>query len=279
MIEEMVDATAKAPDSIEPIEQWRVWTLDRGGDGWIRLCSVNGTVWPPGEPLVASCEKVTNRWIVVPSHRAPQGLLTLEAAQEWWDVTQEAISNYYAAQRGMFSISGKTFFPPPPPYADTFHGLSRPTAELPPGLAYVTEPVRHEAPNEDCSCGIYAGETLAQCPGPPSGIYGTVKMWGKIVPGQVGARAQYAYPSKLYAPDAQTAKALEVYGVPVEVTGKEMDDPFLSDLTAALTAPIGYPTSYRRPDWLRRLMLGALVLNLGAFVLNIGSAMHHWGWF
>lgn len=45
-----------------------------------------------------------------------------------------------------------------------------------------------------CTCGIYALDTLEQCPG---AIVGTVSLWGAYVASELGFRAQYAYPLKL----------------------------------------------------------------------------------
>jgi hypothetical protein len=72
------------------------------------------------------------------------------------------------------------------------------------------------APAQDCSCGIYA---LYDPRGLPEGeVYGKVKIWGEVVRGSRGARAQYAYPSELHVPQwLEGRAALGAYGVPVFV--------------------------------------------------------------
>jgi len=70
----------------------------------------------------------------------------------------------------------------------------------------------HTSPDSACKCGLYAVDTLArllevyeswnrafariEMERYPA-VIGTVKMWGKVVPGEHGWRAQYAYPSRL----------------------------------------------------------------------------------
>src|SRR5262245_37475689 len=68
----------------------------------------------------------------------------------------------------------------------------------------------HEVPDKRCSCGTYAAATfnalfdmgytkktgLFAAPDKIT-IAGQVNLWGGIIPGQLGWRAQYAYPKKL----------------------------------------------------------------------------------
>lgn len=55
--------------------------------------------------------------------------------------------------------------------------------------------------------------------GPPTGrVWGTVKIWGRIVEHEVGYRAEYAYPSALCCEHAGLAAIVAtLYGVPCEV--------------------------------------------------------------
>ena len=57
----------------------------------------------------------------------------------------------------------------------------------------------HAAPHEFCSCGIYAAKDLdtLQKVAFPEPIVGEVYLWGKVIPGENGYRAQYAYPKSL----------------------------------------------------------------------------------
>jgi hypothetical protein len=53
----------------------------------------------------------------------------------------------------------------------------------------------HEAPDEHCSCGIYAVKSLnSPLDLRKAHIYGEVYLWGKIIEHRYGYRAQFAYP-------------------------------------------------------------------------------------
>ena len=86
----------------------------------------------------------------------------------------------------------------------------------------------HRTPGEGCTCGIYAARNLRHLRGQlllglTPMVVGEVAMWGKVIPGQHGYRAEFAYPKRLriirrladsQAPDPEP---LTVYGVPVDV--------------------------------------------------------------
>lgn len=86
----------------------------------------------------------------------------------------------------------------------------------------------HEAPGEMCRCGIYAARDLAHLrrqmlTGLGIKVVGEVSLWGKVIPGSKGLRAQYAYPRRLFViqrtADWHQEKAVELlsaYGVSVE---------------------------------------------------------------
>lgn len=63
----------------------------------------------------------------------------------------------------------------------------------------VEVPGQH-TPGEDCSCGIYAAKDvdLALSYFTGSCVIGEVYLWGKIIEGSRGWRAQFAYPKRLY---------------------------------------------------------------------------------
>ena len=101
----------------------------------------------------------------------------------------------------------------------------------------------HGPPSFDCYCGIYAVQTPEQAVPylrlgvayghrPLQRIIGRVSLWGRIVEGEQGWRATNAYPEHLFVPvlgrrsrvigwarpsPADVARALEEYGVPVEL--------------------------------------------------------------
>jgi hypothetical protein len=61
----------------------------------------------------------------------------------------------------------------------------------------------HDAPEANCTCGIYATKTFDHFRGAGYeryGIHGEVNLWGKIVEHELGYRAQFAYPRNLVIP-------------------------------------------------------------------------------
>lgn len=114
-------------------------------------------------------------------------------------------------------------------------------------------PAEHPAPEESCRCGIYASESPATAASFISGpslsgreprdqqpVLGRVSLWGRVVECERGWRAARAYPALLYVPallgGAHTAgppperpllpaevitRALDAYGVPVELIACE----------------------------------------------------------
>lgn len=96
----------------------------------------------------------------------------------------------------------------------------------------------HDVPDPKCSCGTYAAATfnrlfdmgytksegLFSAGSDEVTIAGQIKLWGGIVPGTVGWRAQFAYPHKLLVPYSrwQVAKKLaDIYGVPYKLYNLE----------------------------------------------------------
>jgi hypothetical protein len=92
-------------------------------------------------------------------------------------------------------------------------------------------PKKHEAPEERCDCGIYAGglPLIGNYMTPAATeavthVLGQVMLWGTVVECERGFRASHAYPACLYVPyggDVDGGReslvaALGVYGVPVE---------------------------------------------------------------
>lgn len=81
---------------------------------------------------------------------------------------------------------------------------------------------QHNAPMEDCTCGIYAAKKeQAGLIVPRSHIYGEVYMWGRVLEGPRGYRAEYAYPKQFFIRHKDTKKTVEDmgFGVPVIVVG------------------------------------------------------------
>lgn len=85
----------------------------------------------------------------------------------------------------------------------------------------------HESPGEECRCGIYGAKDLRALRSHPLfgfrfTVAGEVLLWGKVICGELGYRAQYAYPRRLFVVlrsaerRAKAIEALAAYGVPVE---------------------------------------------------------------
>jgi hypothetical protein len=70
--------------------------------------------------------------------------------------------------------------------------------------------------------GIYAAKSrtgaLKSVAGWPSGVYGTVALWGNVIEHSRGYRAQFAYPQHLWCKDQDTARALSrLYGCEADI--------------------------------------------------------------
>lgn len=94
----------------------------------------------------------------------------------------------------------------------------------------------HEVPDVNCSCGAYAAATFNRLfdmgytkseglfASPEPTVAGQVSMWGGIVPGTVGWRAQFAYPKLLLVPYSRWRMAKEIadkYKVPYKLYNLE----------------------------------------------------------
>lgn len=88
----------------------------------------------------------------------------------------------------------------------------------------------HPVPVQSCSCGLYSAKTLEHLQSmnyhrydPDAGsvaVVGSVSLWGKVIEGTQGWRAQFGYPRELFVPFEafRLVKPLtEAYGVPVKL--------------------------------------------------------------
>lgn len=85
-----------------------------------------------------------------------------------------------------------------------------------------------DVPGNHCTCGVYAARDLRHLRGQMLfglglTVVGEVSLWGKVIPGSSGYRAEHAYPRHLFAVrrtadwnKEQLVDSLAVYGVPVE---------------------------------------------------------------
>jgi hypothetical protein len=73
----------------------------------------------------------------------------------------------------------------------------------------------HDAPQENCTCGVYAVKTLHHFRSAGYerfGIHGEVYLWGRVVEHEVGYRAQFAYPKTfVLMPDALPFTLAEIW--------------------------------------------------------------------
>ena len=90
----------------------------------------------------------------------------------------------------------------------------------------------HDAPQADCTCGVYAAKSLEHLRSAGYdryGVHGEVNLWGKVVEHELGWRAQLAYPKNLFlSPDAlpftlveirSRLQALTLYGSDIFILG------------------------------------------------------------
>lgn len=122
-------------------------------------------------------------------------------------------------------------------------------------------PGRHEAPAEDCVCGIYACEeanaALFYAHRSGSAVVGRTKLWGRVVEHEAGWRAARGYPESVYVPREHFADAADDvaahlarrYGVAVHV---------VDELRSVVTGPETEPVTPRDvpmpdlPEWIAR---------------------------
>lgn len=157
-----------APDFIAAEQGWRTWKLTGGG----LLNSVSyATTWEPGTPIAAQCKTSQKKWAwdAVPMAEAIESKALM--AQDW---TEE-----YDADAGRTA--------PRPP-----------RVVLPFTHSYVYRETPHHSPDESCTCGIYAAHSPDQCAGYGKYVLGRVNLWGRVIPGDKGYRAEFAYPSELF---------------------------------------------------------------------------------
>ena len=210
---------------------WRAWSYD--GE---RLCSPSRqSEWAAGQAFSATCPSLTEDHQGFLRRYAGRSELSVDEFPCEWKLTADGEHDLASAYQqtllyNAFAGSGRPH-------------LTAPTAEPPPGYGYSLVPadgcefvrrqVTHVPPMEGCRCGIYAvsspGEVPYPCgfPGQPhrydmSGllhvgfVLGTVKLWGKVIRGSRGARAQHAYPSRLFVPSSMLDDdALCAFGVPL----------------------------------------------------------------
>lgn len=164
------------PDGIEPVVGWRRWGVRNG-----RLVSMHsGHLWEHGEAMQAKCQHVWHKFALT-----RDGYIT-------WKETKKVAEMYK---------------------------VPRPLVRPPKGMGYELIPQSHDAPEAACSCGLYARDTEQATRSDGLGygvVLGKVSLWGKVIPGDRGYRAQFGYPAEIWA-EEPFSMGLDAYGVPVHV--------------------------------------------------------------
>lgn len=180
------------PDSIEPYIGYKALNIDDNG---ILHSPSYRVEWPVGKRLEANCPNPFLCWTPVP-------------------VPVTGIAEPLADGDEFVELLDLAACYPPPPYGE-------PPIDLPHGWAWSSVPFVHVPADEWCSCGVYAVKEKEEAFGylGPRGIIVQVALWGQVTIGSYGARGQYAYPVKIWAPRGHFGIAHEVgerYGVPVQ---------------------------------------------------------------
>jgi hypothetical protein len=186
---------------------------------------------------------------------------------------------------GLKSLNGIHWLPGKPLSAACGIALSRTIA----GRAehgYVT----HEAPHEDCTCGVYSAKSLDHLRTfgyMQYGIYGEVWLWGTVVEHEAGWRAQYAYPKNFTLPldmvplsmgaAESRLTTLAAYGCDIFVGGKQNDVPLWFSQTGYQAEGVDL-LAQRSKDWYarrkeeRRIKPGDRIAILGRGIAVVESA-------
>ncbi len=84
--------------------------------------------------------------------------------------------------------------------------------------------IGHEPPAKSCGCGLYAASTLEHLQGMDyhrhEAVIGQVALWGRVIAGTLGWRAQFGYPERLLVPYGLWRLAVplrDAYGVQVQL--------------------------------------------------------------
>lgn len=195
------------PDGIEPLIKWKAFTVSKQYD----LHSPQKfVIWPARERLEASCDASWDYgWAPV------RGMPNLPVG---WDEEQEQATTFNTTS-GAVSTSVFTFFP----MSDI---PARPRIELPGGMSWSWEAQPHQVVGHTCHCGIYGVDDAEACLNyclDNRSVICTVAMWGRIIPADRGARAQYAYPQTIeFAKNlssSELVKLAERYGLTLPNSG------------------------------------------------------------
>lgn len=119
--------------------------------------------------------------------------------------------------------------------------------------AICTTRKKHDAPNENCRCGIYAFDSPTHSDLSDSAwVWGEVALWGEVLVCETGYRAEFAYPQTLFMTDdglkitKRTRRTIEKnYGVPVHLVdhraGQTAEQFVAEELDKMVIAQLNFP--------------------------------------
>ena len=102
-------------------------------------------------------------------------------------------------------------------------------------LVATCERKKHKPPAQKCTCGIHAVKTFedlrdhhynwGESEEGKIWVLAEINLWGRIRPGRIGYRAQYAYPKRVFVPVHKVQLPLAVrirerYGVPIGIVDR-----------------------------------------------------------
>jgi hypothetical protein len=175
MSEIVIPDEIEIPDGIEPVIAWKALKYDGG----LLHSPSYGLAWPTKQRAEASCGNAYDYgWEPKPSHEA--------------NTPEETGYNFTA-------FHTTTVYTVVPSYYGQASTQPQPRVELPDGLAWSWEAKPHMVAGDNCSCGIYAVDSAEACLSYAKDkcVICTIAMWGHVVNGSMGARAQYAYPQSI----------------------------------------------------------------------------------
>jgi len=117
---------------------------------------------------------------------------------------------------------------------------------------------RASAPVAGCTCGIYALKNEAdlwqQFHGGEIDVWGSVKLWGRIIEHDTGYRAEFAYPDRLHVRGREfAARVADLYGCDVIAEPRRPEVVPVPDVLFGFTGFIptmSYGLLPRRPGWI-----------------------------
>ena len=166
------------PDGIEPLIKWKALRFS----GSYLYSPSQEMVWPYRERAEATCKSMWDYGWEPVSHLP--------------NIPTEEGYSYgptFQTTSGSVMMYGSSYTQP------QTVTQQMPRVELPDGLSWSWESKPHQVASETCGCGIYCVDTAEACLSycREQCVICKIAVWGRVVPGTAGARAQYAYPQSI----------------------------------------------------------------------------------